>query len=220
MPHDKEIENRTSFTNRLNKAGLTDNEVKSVMRAYRLAKSAHRTINRDDGTRYFEHCRAGCLILMDELNLYDPDLLASFLLHDSGEDTALLGNILESYHQFLEDASFILVKTFGLRVYENVVRLTKPAVDNKTFFDKKQVYNHYITSLIQSEEAILLKMVDRLHNLRSLLGNNPEKIARQIKETEEVYLPIFKSVSGDFEPYAKTLIAKIEEQLEMLKANQ
>lgn len=219
MAQDQDLENRQSFIKRLNQANLSEHEVQSIMLAYRLAKSAHRTIRRDDGTRYFEHCRAGCLILMDELNLYDPDLLASFLLHDAGEDTALLGYIFESYHQFLADASYFLCKTFGLRVYDNVVRLTKPAIDNNSFFDKEHVYTYYIATLIESEDAILLKAVDRLHNLRSLPGNDPKKIARQIKETEDVYLPIFKSVSGKLAPYAKILVIKIEEQLLNLKSS-
>jgi len=212
-------ENRETFLKRL-ESRFSQEEIEDIDFAYDIAKEAHRPAVRDGGMRYFEHPRSGCLIMIDELGLYDRDLLISFFLHDVGEDTPMLGNVTESYDEFKRKAQLRLTKLFGEKVADTVIRLTKPSVDNIRFHNKQEVYDFYLAELVKSEEAILLKMVDRLHNLRSLLTGNPEKIKRQIEETEEKYMPIFESVVGPQKEYAEILVAKIKEQLSILKAEQ
>ena len=212
-------ENRETFFKRL-EGKLSKEEIQDIEFAYDISKEAHRPAMRDEGMRYFEHPRAGCLIMIDELGLYDRDLLISFLLHDVGEDTPMLGNVTKSYDEFREKAEFRLQKLFGEKVADTVIRLTKPSVDNVKFHSKEEVYNFYFEELQKSEDAILGKMVDRLHNLRSLSGNKPEKIKRQIEETESKYIPIFDSVSGEKKQYAEILLSKIKEQLAKLKDNE
>jgi guanosine-3',5'-bis(diphosphate) 3'-pyrophosphohydrolase len=190
------LENRKTFLKRF-KGKFSNEEMEDIDFAYDLAKEAHRPSLRDDGVRYFEHPRSGVLIMTDELGLYDRDLIISFLLHDVGEDTALLGNINKSYDEFKAKAIFRLTKIFSEKVADNVLRLTKPSVDNMRFKNKAEVYEFYLAELAKSEDAILLKMIDRLHNLRSLPGNNPEKIKRQIEETGSKLMPIFESVKGE-----------------------
>ncbi len=210
-------ENRETFLKRLEKR-FSQEEIEDIDFAYDIAKEAHRPAVRDEGIRYFEHPRSGCLIMTDELGLYDRDLLISFLLHDVGEDTPMLGNVTKSYDEFKRKAQLRLTKLFGEKVADTVIRLTKPSVDNIRFHNKQEVYDFYLAELVKSEEAILLKMVDRLHNLRSLQKDKPEKIERQIEETEEKYIPIFESVVGPQKEYVAMLVAKIKQQLSILKA--
>mgnify|MGYP001563996568 CR=1 FL=1 len=210
-------ENRETFLKRL-EGKFSEEEIEDVDFAYDIAKEAHRPAVRDGGMRYFEHPRSGCLIMTDELGLYDRDLLISFLLHDVGEDTPMLGNVTKSYDEFREKAHLRLTKLFGGKVADIVIRLTKPSIENIRFHTKQEVYDFYLRELAKSEDAILLKMVDRLHNLRSLLANKPEKIKRQIEETRDVYLPIFETVSGERKEYAEMLIAKIKQQLSVLES--
>lgn len=209
-------ENREVFLKRL-EGKFSPEQIENIDFAYDIAKESHRPQSRDSGERYFEHPRAGCLIMLDELGLYDHDLLVSFLLHDTGEDTPIWGNITESYDTFAKKAHYRLTKIFNESVADTVIRLTKPAVDNKRFFNKEQVFEFYINELQESEDAVIGKMVDRLHNLRSLVGNKPEKIQKQIKETEEVYLPIFESIQGEKKEYAERLVSKINRELQLLK---
>ena len=68
------------------------------------------------------------------------------------------------------------------------------------------------------EDVLVAKMVDRLHNLRNLIGNRPEKIQKQITETEDVYIPLFKKISGEKKEYVEKLLEKINEQLIILKS--
>jgi len=204
-------ENRKTFHQRLERH-FSKEDVMLIDYAYDLAKEAHRTQKRNRGGRYFEHPRAGCLILMDELGLYDRDLLIAFLLHDVGEDTPMLGSNFGTYQDFVVTAKYRLEKIFGLRVSETVICLTKPFVDEVQFFSKD-------SELANNEDAILGKMVDRLHNLRSIPEIDKVSWAKkQVTETTEVYLPIFSSIQGKLKPYAIVLSEKIKDQILILQA--
>lgn len=211
-------ENRQSFTKRL-VGHFTESDIRLIEYAYDLSKEAHRTHVRDSGERYFEHPRAGALILLDELGICDRDLIISFFLHDTGEDSPIFGNRITSYERFKKDFVFRLTALFGKRVAEITLKLTKPEVDGETFFTKEEVKEFYIGELQTDEDAILLKMVDRLHNLRTLSNCKKEKVLNQIKETEEVYLPIFSSIQGENKKYADILLSKIFAELQTLKAS-
>ena len=208
-------ENRATFLKRL-EGRFSEEEIENIDFAYDLAKEAHRTAVRDEGMRYFEHPRSGCLIMIDELGLYDRDLLISFLLHDVGEDTPMFGNVTKSYDVFVEKARLRLTKLFGEKVADTVIRLTKPSVENVRFNSKQETFDFYVKELAKNEDAVLLKMVDRLHNLRTLPSDKPEKIEKQLRETRDVLLPIFEAVSGERKQYAEILVNKIKEQLAIL----
>ena len=210
-------ENRATFLKRL-EGRFSEEEIENIDFAYDLAKEAHRTAVRDEGMRYFEHPRSGCLIMIDELGLYDRDLLISFLLHDVGEDTPMFGNVTKSYDVFVAKARLRLTKLFGEKVADTVIRLTKPSVENIRFSSKQEAFDFYVKELAKNEDAVLLKMVDRLHNLRTLPSDKPEKIEKQIRETRDVLLPIFEAVSGERKQYAEILVGKIKEQLAILEA--
>lgn len=213
----KEIENRESFLKRLEDK-FTPEQIEDIDFAYDLAKESHRPQLRDSGERYFEHPRAGCLIMMDELGMYDYNLIISFLLHDTGEDIPIWGNVTESYDQFVVKAKKRLSKVFNDRIADIVIKLTKPSVDNIKFFTKDEAFNFYINQMQTDEDVVIGKMVDRLHNLRNLVGNKPEKIQRQISETEEVYIPLFEKITGKNKQYAEQLLEKIKDQLLVLKS--
>lgn len=209
-------ENRESFLKRLN-GKCTEEEIILIELAYDLSKEAHRPTQRDGGVRYFEHPREMCLILMDELDIYDANLIIILLLHDVGEDTPLLGNILASYDLFRKKAEWRLKRMFNAEVADGVLRLTKPAKDNIRFHTREDVYSYFFQELEKSEKAILGKMIDRLHNLRSL-PNDLKKIKKQVDETESVYIPIFNKICGLNKPHAHIfLLQKIKDQLEILK---
>lgn len=213
-------ENRQTFLARL-QGHFSQADIDLIEFAYDLSKEAHRTQKRDRGGRYFEHPRAGCLIMMDELGLYDRDLIISFLFHDVGEDSPLLGNRVNSYEEFIQKARFRLTRLFGEKVADTVIRLTKPEVDELKFFSKEETVVFYHEELVKSNEAVIGKELDRLHNLRTLLGSGYKstKIAKTIKETEDVYLPIFESLQGSLKNYSVALIQKIRFELENLKAS-
>lgn len=213
-------ESRESFQKRLE--SLSVEQQMSVDMAYDLAKESHRPQVRDTGERYFEHLRDVALILIDECNIKDSDLIIAALLHDSIEDSATFGNRTLPYSQWKETAQFRLSKVFNERVARMVMSLTKLQVDGAEITTKEQAEEIYFQNIREGgEESILLKMCDRLHNLRSLAGTTPEKQQRILKETEEKYYPLFESTSELplFKEERVLLLGKIKEQVNLLKKN-
>ncbi|MDB4984703.1 MAG: relA 1 [Patescibacteria group bacterium] len=193
---------------------MSAHDIDLIMFAYDLSKEAHRTHSRKLGGRYFEHPRAGCIILMDELGIYDRDLLIAFLLHDVGEDSPLLGNVKGSYDEFIRIATFRITLVFGERVAKLVTTLTKPSEDKIRFHTKEEWYQFYITELAKDGDAQILKAVDRLHNLRTLPPQT-KWAASQILETTSIYLPMFSKIQSET---METLVAKITTAIEVLEA--
>lgn len=212
-------ETRITFFNRLI-GKISADDIALVEFAYDLSKEAHRTQKRVQGGRYFEHPRAGCLILMDELNVYERDLIIAFLLHDVGEDTPLFGNTTGGYQQFIQTATFRISRIFGAKVADTVIRLTKPHVDADTpdFATKDAMMDYYLSELAESEDALVGKGIDRLHNLRSIPLHKHGWSEKQARETRKLLLPAFAKVQGPRKEIMEQLIEKIEAQLVTLEA--
>lgn len=205
-------ENRQKFLNRL--SSLPSEQIQLIDFAYDITKEAHRSQNRDSGERYFEHPRSVSLILIDELRILDPNMIIASEFHDTGEDTPIFGNITKGYYQWERTATFRISKVANPQVAEYVIGLTKPKVDNIDFFSKDEAHDFYINRLKKSPpEIILLKMCDRLHNLRSLAGTSPEKQIKTCKETTNVYLPIFELTKEKYPNEYQYLIGQMRQEI-------
>jgi (p)ppGpp synthase/HD superfamily hydrolase len=204
-------ENRQTFMDRLKKCTNNQTETDMIMFAYDVSKEAHRTHKRDSGERYFEHPREGVLIMLDELNWYDCNAIISFLLHDVGEDSSLFGNVESDYDLFVKTAKSRLSSMFSEEISELVILLTKPEVDGKRFTSKLETFQFYTNEMSCSPKATLLKMVDRLHNLRSIGSLKYERKLKIVNETIAVYLPLFEKIKTDplYGAYAAQLLKEI-----------
>jgi len=207
-PQRQGIENRQKFFARL-KGKVSDNDFKRIHDAYSLAKTGHRNQFRDDDTRYFEHCRETALILMDELGIYDADLIIAALLHDMIEDSKLI--TLES-----------IAETFGNKVADLIKVMSKPKKGDARFKnDDRKRHQYYFTRLYNSDWLVwLLKLCDRLHNTRTLGKCLPEKRARKIQETYDVYLPLIPmlaAVNAQTNEWAKIIAAGLSLALHELE---
>jgi GTP diphosphokinase / guanosine-3',5'-bis(diphosphate) 3'-diphosphatase len=152
-------------------------DLEMVMRAYDLSKSAHRGQKRDDDTRYFDHLRETALILVN-LGVFDADLLISCLLHDAMEDNP----------SFMSRGA--IASIFGSRVADIVVTVTKPKKNDPRFQSDGERHRFYFARLSEaSDDVLLVKLADRLHNMRSLHTCVKEKQTRKAQETVDVYLP-------------------------------
>jgi hypothetical protein len=170
------VENKATFFARL-EPRLAPSDLVRVRGAYYLAKYGHRAQVRKEldgeghSLRYFEHVRRTAIILMDEAGVYDPDLVITALLHDALEDT--------------DDIDALVIEQFfGFEVARRVRLLTKAPKEG------------YVKRLQGSDElTVLVKLCDRLDNLRSLGGDEAFR-RKQLDETKRVYLPLFEQWAG------------------------
>ncbi|MBR5341522.1 MAG: bifunctional (p)ppGpp synthetase/guanosine-3',5'-bis(diphosphate) 3'-pyrophosphohydrolase [Erysipelotrichaceae bacterium] len=147
-----------------------------IDKAYDFAYEMHKDQKRRSGEPYFVHV----LNVAYELAKLktDPYTIAAGLLHDVIEDCDV------TKEEFVEK--------FGEEVYEIVEAVTK--ISNLKFTDEKeyQAVNHrkILIAMAKDVRVILVKLVDRLHNMRTLQYLPPEKQKRIARETLDVYAPI------------------------------
>lgn len=151
-------------------------DTKLIMKAYNFANENHKDQKRDSGEPYIIHPLNVAYILA-EVGLDDATLCAA-LLHDVVEDT-------EVTH---ED----LVEVFGNEIAEMVAGVTKLSTIQFATVQEKQVENYRRMFLAMGKDirVILIKLADRLHNMRTLKYVSRERQISNAKETLDLYAPL------------------------------
>lgn len=163
------LENKVlAYTPNLDKARLFD--------AFTYADNAHASQQRKDGSPYITHPLAVADLVAD-LAL-DPDSVIAALLHDTIEDT---GATHEEVAQRFGDTVADLV--------EGVTKLTRVQYTSR---EEKQMENLRKMLLAMSKDirVILVKICDRLHNMRTMQYQSPKKQREKALETMEIYAPL------------------------------
>jgi GTP pyrophosphokinase len=147
-----------------------------LVRAYKFSDVAHAGQVRHSGEPYVSHCVEVARILA-ELQL-DTTTVASGLLHDIVEDTDVT----------VEDVA----REFGAEIAQIVDGLTKIASLPLSSREERQVENYrkLLLSIAKDARVILIKLADRLHNMRTLDYLAPEKRRRIAQETRDLYAPL------------------------------
>ena len=152
-------------------------KVEIITRAYQLAKQAHNGVKRLSGEPYMMHPLAVARIVVREIGLGSTSICAA-LLHDVVEDTDYTTEDIENM--------------FGHKIATIVEGLTK--LSGGVFSDKamKQAENVRKLVLTMSEDirVMLVKLADRLHNMRTLEAQRPEKQRKIAAETQYIYAPM------------------------------
>jgi GTP diphosphokinase / guanosine-3',5'-bis(diphosphate) 3'-diphosphatase len=155
---------------------LKPEDIEQVMAAYRFSDAAHAGQLRKSGEPYITHPVTVACILA-ELHLDPPSLMAA-LLHDVMEDT--------------EVTKQELAERFGKTVAElvdGVSKLDKIEFQTATHAQAEN-FRKMLLAMSQDVRVILVKLADRLHNMRTLDVMAPEKRRRIGRETLEIYAPI------------------------------
>ena len=148
-----------------------------IRAAYEFAAAAHRGQLRKDGSPFVTHPLAVAQIVAEELHL-DSESIEAALLHDTIEDTdATHEDIAKQFSPTVAD------------LVEGVSKLTRVHYTSKA---QEQMENLRKMLLAMSKDirVILIKIADRLHNMRTMEYQTPEKQKQKSFETLEIYAPI------------------------------
>ncbi len=143
-----------------------------------FATEAHDDQWRRSGDAYILHPCSVAKILAEEMDITDPEILAAALLHDTIEDveevtTEVVGENFGSYVQ---------------AIVEGCTKVTHRSVDRQT--QSKLVHRKIFSGAALRPEVMLVKLADRLHNLRTLKSMPKNKRQRIAAETLDIYAPL------------------------------
>ena len=151
-------------------------DLELIERAWRFSAAAHKGQKRVSGEDFISHSIAVAMILIDQL--LDSTSIAAALLHDVVEDS--------------EVSTEDVAKEFGPEVAGIVDGLTKIAHLTFRSSAEEQVENYrkLLLSIAKDARVIIIKLADRLHNMRTLQPLAEEKQKRISLETREIYAPL------------------------------
>ncbi|PLX30137.1 MAG: bifunctional (p)ppGpp synthetase/guanosine-3',5'-bis(diphosphate) 3'-pyrophosphohydrolase [Alphaproteobacteria bacterium] len=167
------LKNRTSR--------YTEIEQQMIMKAYQFAEKAHTKQVRKSGDRYIIHPVAVACLLVD-MRL-DMSSVVTGLLHDTVEDTSV--SLKDIKEEFSEEIAYLV---------QGVTKLTKIELSSH---HTKQAENFRKLVIAMSEDirVLLIKLVDRLHNMQTLYHVKSEEKRRQVSiETMEIYAPLAERI--------------------------
>ena len=163
------------LTDKIKKWGGTDENIKLIERAYEFAKKAHAGQKRLSGEPYIIHPLAVAENLADFT--VDIPTLASALLHDVSEDTQYSINDIKK--EFGDEIAFLV---------EGVTKLDK--IKYKGTERAAENLRKMFLAVAEDIRVVLIKLIDRLHNMKTIQHMNPEKQKRIALETLEIYAPL------------------------------
>jgi len=148
-----------------------------LKKAYDFAKKAHNRQTRASGEPYFNHPLSAATTIAEEWNFQDPATLAAAFLHDVAEDTEY--KIIDIKKEFGEEVAFLV---------DGVTKLGR--VKYRGGESKIENMRKFILAISQDTRVLLIKLADRLHNMRTLQYLPPQKQKRIALETTEIYAPL------------------------------
>src|SRR3954468_940975 len=158
------------------KARIKPGDRKLIRTAFEMAAEAHKTMRRKSGEPYILHPLAVARICVEEIGLGVRSTICS-LLHDTVEDTDVS----------LDDVQ----REFGSEISRIVDGLTKiSTVIDVNASQQAENFRKILLTLTDDPRVIIIKLADRLHNMRTLDSMKPEKQLKISSETVYVYAPL------------------------------
>lgn len=172
---------------------FSDRQMTLLRAAYALSKEGHRSQVRADGHRYFDHVRACSWYAINDLQIHDSEMHNALLLHDIVEDTYLLTvRVIEMF--FGEDTA-VMVNLMTHR----------PGVSEAD----------YTRNLRESARARAIgsKLIDRIHNMRTVGTFEPPKRLKKALETREHYIPLAEHLIEHVNPTYRWRAERLRDDL-------
>ena len=175
------------------KSRRSKEETKIIRKAFNLAVNAHRDVRRKSGEPYIFHPLAVARICGDEIGLGTTSIVCA-LLHDTVEDTSITLNDIE--------------KMFGGKIKSIIDGLTKISGEfDFTSSSQAENFKKMFLTIPDDVRVILIKLADRLHNMRTLDSMKETKKLKIASETSYLYAPLahrlgFFSIKTELEDLA------------------
>ena len=152
-------------------------DISMIEKAYRIAYDAHKDQKRKSGEPYIIHPLCVAIILAD-LEL-DKETIVSGLLHDVVEDTVMTEEEIKA--QFGPEVALLV---------DGVTKLGRLNYSSDKLDTQAENLRKMFLAMAKDIRVILIKLADRLHNMRTLQYMRPEKQKEKARETREIYAPI------------------------------
>jgi len=160
---------------------FTPEHIDQILRAYVVASDAHSPQTRKTGEPYILHPLAVTKILCE---LYmDPDTIAAGLLHDVVEDSSYPLAYLQAY--FNPDIASLVDGVTKLNRIKDLSNMRHTVADEKAESLRKM-----FMAMVEDVRVVLIKLADRLHNMRTLQGQPDHARRRIARETLEIFAPL------------------------------
>ncbi|MCU0847363.1 MAG: bifunctional (p)ppGpp synthetase/guanosine-3',5'-bis(diphosphate) 3'-pyrophosphohydrolase [Spirochaetes bacterium] len=183
------------------KASNLDVDISTIEKAYRFAENAHRDQKRLSGEPYITHPLEVSLILAG-LRM-DTESITAALLHDTVEDT---GTTLEA-----------IKNEFGSEIVQLVDGVTKiSSIKNKSKTTAQaETLRKMLIATIIDIRVIIIKLADKLHNMRTIMFQPEEKKNKIAHETMDIYAPIARrlgmsKISAELEDTSFYVLHRVE----------
>lgn len=152
-------------------------DISMIEKAYKVARDAHEGQARKSGEPYIIHPLCVAIILAD-LEL-DKETIVAGLLHDVVEDTVMTTEEIEK--EFSKEVALLV---------DGVTKLGQLSYDADKVEVQAENLRKMFLAMAKDIRVILIKLADRLHNMRTLKYMAPEKQKEKARETMEIYAPL------------------------------
>jgi len=159
-----------------------EKEYDLLMKAYVVASYAHRDANRQSGEPYILHPIAVATILTETVHM-DIDTLVAGLLHDVAEDTEFDIDYIRQH--FNDDTANLVDGVTKLKRINQLSNAKGSMADAKAESLRKM-----FLAMVEDVRVVIIKLADRLHNMRTLDGQSKHKRKRIARETLDIFAPL------------------------------
>ena len=188
--YDRIIEERADRVFKVMAGRVSDEDMERIRAAFEMARKAHASQKRKTGEPYILHPIAVANIAAEELMLGANPVIACFL-HDVVEDTDYTIDDIQA--RFGYDVAFLV------RV------VTKKPTKDYELSKQLDNYRQLLNSMQYDIRAILVKLADRLHNMRTLESMKPEKQMKIAGETDYFYAPLANRLGLYSQPLKRSI---------------